>query len=362
LPRGAAARTQESVLYNFAGENDGSSPQGALIDVNGLLYGTTVTGGTSCAHRCGTVFTIATSGVESVIHDFVGGPDGSQPFAGLTNVNGVLYGTTVNGGENHKGTVFSITPSGVKSDLHVFKGGSDGAAPEAGLTDVDGVLYGTTSAGGAHGHGTVFAITTSGAESVLHSFASGNDGAEPLADLTDVNGVLYGTTESGGANGGGTVFKITTSGAETVIHNFGGGSDGRGPFAGLAHLNGALYGTTVGGGGTDSIGTVFKITTSGAESVIHSFKGATDGFSPGADLINVNGTLYGTTEQGGASGGYGTVFSITPAGAENVLYSFKGGTDGVGPQAALTYLSGVLYGTTVAGGANKSGTVFSLAL
>ena len=133
---------------------------------------------------------------------------------GLLNVNGVLYGTTEYGGAHGQansdtgGTVFSIKTSGHEKVLHSFGKGSDGAMPAAGLIDVNGTIYGTTFYGGTQNGGTVFSITTSGTEKVLHNFGKGKDGTEPAAALTNVNGTLYGTTYVGGAHGDGTVFSL----------------------------------------------------------------------------------------------------------------------------------------------------------
>jgi uncharacterized repeat protein (TIGR03803 family) len=363
------------VLHSFGGANGGGGvfPIAGLTNVNGVLYGTTEGSG-SKTH--GTVFKITTSGTETVLHAFAGENDGVYPYAGLTNLNGVLYGTTEVGGANECGktrcgTVYKITTSGTESVLYNFAGGTDGASPGRGdLTSVDGVLYGTTPAGGGacseeyYGCGTVFSITTSGVESVLHSFAGGSDGSVPMAGLTAVNGVLYGTTNAGGAYGKGTVFAITTSGAESVLYSFADGSDGAFPQAGLTNVNGVLYGTTTEGGtGFSGFGggTVFSITTSGAESVLYRFAGGSDGVIPYAGLTNVKGVLYGTTWDGGADHD-GTVFMITTSGAESVIYSFAGGSDGALPHAGLTNVNGVLYGTSSSGGANNKGTVFSLSL
>jgi len=355
------AQVQETVLYSFAGGSDGAMPTAELIDVDGILYGTTYNGG---ANNDGTIFKITTSGAESVLYSFAGGSDGSAPFGGLTNVNGVLYGTTYLGGANNEGTVFKITTSGAETVLHSFGAGSDGSSPLAGLINVDGVLYGTTFAGGGSGFaGTVFDITTSGQETILHRFGASSDGFFPRAGLTDVDGVLYGTTLEGGANRNkGTVFKITTSGAESVLHGFK-GSDGRQPEAGLTDVNGILYGTTYWGGSADrNDGTVFKITTSGAFTVLHSFGGGDDGRGPLAGLVNVGGVLYGTTAFGGVHYNTGTVFKITTSGTKSPVYRFVGGNDGAEPEATLTSINGVLYGTTLSGGAQNNGTVFSLAL
>jgi len=252
------------------------------------------------------------SGMETVLYSFKGGPgDGENPYASLINVNGMLYGTTTYGGAGKSGTVFAITASGTETVLHSFVGQSDdGAEPIAGLINVKGTLYGTTRYGGKHANGTVFAISTSGKETMLHGFGRSGDGANPVAGLINVKGTLYGTTYAAGANGGGTVFAITTSGTETVLHSFGRSGDGEHPYASLINVDGKLYGTTT-EGGAKSGGTVFKITTSGTETVLHRFRGRLEGGeSPYASLINVNRTLYGTTEESGASG-VGTVFSLT---------------------------------------------------
>ena len=140
----------------------------------------------------------------------------------------------------------------------------DGSTPYAGLVlDKTGNLYGTTYVGGVNGYGTVFKITPTGTEAVLHSFAfDGTDGFNPYASLIlDKTGSLYGTTVLGGVNELGTAFKITPTGTETVLHSFANdGTDGYYPFAGLVFgKKGILYGTTYEGGSFGD-GTVFKIT------------------------------------------------------------------------------------------------------
>jgi uncharacterized repeat protein (TIGR03803 family) len=256
--------------------------------------------------------------------------------------------------------------------LHSFGGSGDGSVPTAGLINVKGSLYGTTFSGGGSGEGTVFSITPSGTETVLHSFGGYRDGTHPYAGLIDVKGALYGTTSEGlGSGGTGSVFSITLSGTETVLHAFSGTTDDDGsvPYAGLVNVKGTLYGTTY-YGGADTIGIVYSITPSGTETVLYSFCGFNcyDGLEPEGGLINVEGTLYGTTSGGGA---YccGTVFKITRRGTETVLHSFGGSSgDGQYPYAGLVNIRGTLYGTTVAGGSSSCtfytmrgcGTVFSI--
>ncbi|MGA8534549.1 MAG: choice-of-anchor tandem repeat GloVer-containing protein [Candidatus Tumulicola sp.] len=355
----------ETVLYTFPGSpNDGYSPYDRLIDVSGTLYGTAYSGG---AHGRGTVFSMTTSGAETVLHDFTRG-HGQNPSAGLTNVNGVLYGTTENGGTNDGGSIFRITTSGVEKQLYSFAGGADGEGPIADLTNVNGTLYGTTYAGGGgtyciQGCGTIFKITAKGNETALHRFAGfPADGEFPPAGLADVNGTLYGITYEGGASDAGIVFSITTAGTYKQLHSFGGGSkDGKEPLGTLTDVGGKLYGTTF-YGGAYGYGTVFRITTSGVERVLYSFDAnGVDGYFPTTGLTKIGGILYGTTSSGGSSDD-GTVFQISTGGSYTQLHSFSGSpTDGAEPYGSLIGVDGILYGTTHSGGVGYGGgTVFSL--
>src|SRR5258705_482798 len=106
--------------------------------------------------------------------------------------------------------------------LHSFMSRPDGLTPVGGvIMDQAGNLYGTTGQGGPGTQGPVFKIDTSGHETVLHSFVARPDGLDPEAGLVfDTSGNLYGTTELGGSQGKGTIFKIDTSGNETVLHSF----------------------------------------------------------------------------------------------------------------------------------------------
>jgi uncharacterized repeat protein (TIGR03803 family) len=378
----AAQAKTETVLYSFQNNGaDANVPGSNLINIKGTLYGTTVGGGTA---DFGTVYTINPStGAEKVLYSFQSnGTDGSNPEAGLIDVNGTLYGTTLYGGASGGGIVFSINPStGAESVLHTFQdNGTDGIDPYAGLIAINGTLYGTTLSGGAFGAGTVFSVNLStGAESVLHSFSSEDQGGfNPLAALANIGGVLYGTAANGGDFSGGTAFSVDPStGAYTVLHSFGANGDGNSPESNMIDVNGTLYGTTLGGGNGASCGgslsgcgTVFSINPStGSESVFYAFKNnGADGNNPVAGLIDVNGMLYGTTIVGGADRlgcngkGCGTVFAIDlKSGAEKVLYSFKNKDgDGIKPYGSLIDLRKAIYGTTAGGGAQGVGTVFKI--
>jgi uncharacterized repeat protein (TIGR03803 family) len=213
---------------------------------------------------------------------------------------------------------------------------------------------------------------------VLYNFTGGADGSQPDAGLVqDAAGNLYGTTSQGGTSGAGVVFKVTPTGTAMVLYSFTGPPDGSAPGAGLVRdLAGNLYGTTqIGGSSTactqDGCGTVFELSSTGTETVLHSFVGdPTDGWQPLAGLVrDVAGNLYGTASlggtgscQGGACSFPGVVFKLSPSGTETVLYNFKGGADGGFPAAGLIQDSaGNLYGTTYAGGgASNAGVVFEL--
>jgi uncharacterized repeat protein (TIGR03803 family) len=380
-----AHAASETIVYAFKGGADGSDPSGSLLNVRGTLYGMTHNGGTGCNNAgCGTVFKITPDGGESVLHTFGNGSDGYSPAGSLIDVDGVLYGTTSGGGgsgcqiSDGCGTVFKITKAGAEKVIYTFKGGKDGNSPVAGLVEVGGTLYGTTYDGGSlraadcyDRCGTVFAITTAGVETVLYRFKGGKDGGNPAGPLVNVNGTLYGTTFRAGLSGCfeqqgcGTVFAITTAGAEKVVYRFKGGDDAGAPSAGLINLDGTLYGTSSLGGGTGcangyGCGTVFSVTPAGVETVLHSFAANGDGAFPYAGLLNVRGVLYGTTSNGGIDNAYGTVFSLTPSGLETILYSFPGPFGACSPEAGLINVDGTLYGTTVNGGQLDDGTVYSI--
>jgi uncharacterized repeat protein (TIGR03803 family) len=347
---------------------------------------------------------------ESVVYNFQGGTDGTNPYGGLLDKNSEFYGTTFAGGAGPSGgygTVFKVSPAGAESVIYTFQGGTDGLGPQAGLiAGKSGVLYGDTNFGGSttlcngHGCGTVFELVPKGSgytERVLYAFQRGTDGGAPVASLlTDKSGAIYGTTiHGGGANecapagiGCGTAFKLSPSASgytERVIYSFQGGSDGAVPAVALiADSKGVLYGTTVyGGTGNCSsgsfgpgCGTVFKLTPSGsgyAETVLYAFKGGPkDGANPRAALLaRKNGALFGTTQAGGSKAGNGTVFELMRSGSgytERVLYRFKGGKDGADPDAAPGLhagANGALYSTTAFGGGATActggcGTVFKL--
>ena len=227
----------QNLLYSFPTIKHGTNPTAGLINIAGTLYGTTPTGGrvADCPHvkrgpaaGCGTVFSLNPNrGKEKVLYAFQGGRDGAHPAAGLINVGGMLYGTTASGGASGLGTVFSLNPAnGAEKIVYAFEGSGDGATPKAGLLDVDGVVFGTTTYGGSScSCGTVFSLNpATGVFKVVYAFKVSPDGQSPFASLLNVGKTLYGTTYTGGTGRSGTLFSVDiATGKEVVLHSFEGG-------------------------------------------------------------------------------------------------------------------------------------------
>ena len=391
----------ETLLHSFAGNSDGSYPNSSLVAVKALFFGTTSNGGSGGCTKvdgCGTVYTIDASGHETVVTTFKGGTDGEAPNQLLLDPDTTtLYGTTWYGGSSGCalkggnttgcGTVFQLSPSDSEKVIYRFPGGVKGANPDSGLSNFKSLFYGETAAGGKGGCyyadqpgcGLIYSVTKSGDVKVIYTFAGGTDAGSPIGGLTPYKGELYGTSSAGGARpacgysyGCGTVFKVTPSGKETVLHVFTGKrDDGSLPETGLVLLNGAFYGTTRAGGTQDcgttayffGCGTVFEITPSGVEKTIHNFGAGGDGRYP-SGLFVVNGVLYGTTLGGGDSykhyGGFGTFFKMTASGQETILYSFPGKPDAAGPISPFLYENGTFYGVSGGGGSHALGTAFAV--
>src|ERR1039457_6417121 len=364
------AAGNETVLYSFMYGADGGYPwAGVIRDSAGNLYGTTTVGGTANA---GVVYKLDPAGNETVLHSFTGGADGGFPIAGVIRDSaGNFYGTTDDGGgPANAGVVYKLNPTGNETVLHTFTGGADGGEPYAGvIRDSAGNLYGTTRYGGiAYSYsGVGDKLDPAGNETVRYSFPSPADGSYPSPGgvIRDSAGNLYGTTELGGQAGAGVVYRLDPSGNETVLYTFTGGADGSEPVAGVIRDSaGNLYGTTQRGGATGGFavsGVVYKLDPAGNETVLYTFAGGADGSGPWAGVIRDSaGNLYGTTQRGGTAG-FGVVYKLDPSGNETVLYTFTGGADGSGPIAGVIRDSaGNLYGTTYGGGTASRGVVYKL--
>jgi uncharacterized repeat protein (TIGR03803 family) len=255
--------------------------------------------------------------------------------------DGNLYSTAPYGGAHNDGAVFKITPTGTLTVLHSFDG-TDGANPWAGLTlGTDGTFYGVTYTGGKFGYGTIYRITPEGNLTTLHSFTNGTDAAAgPAQPIEGTDGNFYGTADGPGLFSNGVVYKITSSGVFTTLHTFD-GPHGSHPDAPLVQSsNGDFYGSTY-WGGTNGYGTVFRMSPTGEFEVLFSFSQFDQ--NPEAAMIQgSDGAFYGTTTEY-ANGGI--VFRITDPGGLTVLHDFSAGT----PYGGLVQATdGFFYGTTAA--------------
>jgi len=359
-----------TTLYSFP---DNNAPHGLTQGQDGKLYGTTD----------GYFYSLSLSGGFTLVHTYGSASiEGNGPHRVIQGSDGNFYGTMSQGGSSGDGTVFQITPGGVLTTLHNFNNSSigDGSDPEAGLVQgKDGNFYGTTFFGGKNPDsspstggvsGTVFQITAGGGFTLLHSFyGNPTDGANPDASLIQAaDGVFYGTTSTGGITQAyGTVFSITSGGAESVVNDFSGSFGGVGSWANpegpvMQASDGNFYGTTPYGPTTPGgNGTVYRVTPGGTLTVLHAF-GTADGTNPSSGLVQMaNGNFYGTTPQGGASGN-GTVFEMTAGGTVTAIYSFTGGSDGGNPQNLILASDGYLYTTTLSGGDYGLGAVVRINL
>lgn len=360
-----------NVIHNFSGP-DGQDPDAGIIQGrDGMLYGTTGSGG---AYSYGVAFQMSTDGsFYSIIHNFTGGADGGNPSCGLIQGSGSdnsLYGAAYNGGANGVGIVFQLAVDGsVFSTIHNFIGvyGANPYDDESLTLGSDGMLYGTTLNGGDWGAGTVFQVSTSGTVfNSLHSFNPNAEGYNPYGGVIQgSDGLLHGVTpysSYGSANNYGTLFTLTTSGASfTTAFDFSNGIDGYDPYGGLAlGKDGNFYGTTV-SGGLYGYGTLFKISKTGQLTLLHSFSNI-DGYAPYCGItLDSKSNLYATTTFGGANS-HGVAFEYSPStGIYTLLHSFIG-ADGVFPDSGVTLIGTSLYGVTEEGGANGYGVVYKITL
>ncbi len=300
------------------------------------------------------------------------GPDGAQPYGGLVaGSDGNLYGTcNVGGDESGHGTVFKITTSGALTTLFTFDG-FDGSNPATSMVQgADGNFYGTTPFGGDSvfsldfGYGSLFSVSASGEFSDLASFyhTNGSNPYGPLLQSSDGN--FYGTTSWGGiitaSNifGFGIVFRMSPGGQLTTLYAFS-GPDGENPNGAIVQgSDGSLYGTTDTGGAYNQ-GTIYRLSTNGVLTTLFTFNTLNGSEPYGGLILAADGNLYGTTEVGG-SNGLGTVYRVSTNGALTTLVSFDI-DNGCYPLCTLMQgVDGNFYGTTTAGGDYGYGTVFQL--
>jgi uncharacterized repeat protein (TIGR03803 family) len=375
------------VLHTFHGK-DGANPYGQFVwDAHGNLIGTTANGGTGSCNRgpgCGTVFNVNTSGKMLWSYSLKSLGVGFVPNGGLyQDASGNLYGTTLYGGivpcwEGDSlgcGVLFKLDAARKETVLYRFKGssngGNDGYYPQGSpVEDGGSSLYGSTIEGGAgNGGGTVFRVSQAGEEKILYSAPgppcspTGGSGPPSPLVLRPGNKHLYGGICGAGTYGLGAAFSMTESGQVALIYSFPGT-----PTDGLpvtAH-GGKLYG--IGSGGVSNsgcnyygCGTVFDLSPEGeawTEKTLYAFcqlPGCQDGQSPSGITISSDGTIYGTTTEGGNDpncyngDSCGVVYKLDATGKETVLHSFSG-DDGAFPVGVVLDSEGNLYGAAAQGG------------
>lgn len=274
--------------------------------------------------------------------------------------DGNLYGTAYQVASPYCDMIFNVSTSGSYTNVLNFTGSTGkvkGCAEFAGLTPAGTTavtFYGATTSN-SFGNGTpgeVFHFDPStNAFKVLHSFTAGD--SEYLAQpIVGKDGNLYGATSATGAT-----YRINaTTGGFTQLPNSAPGGV-HGPL--FSAQDGTLYGTTY-DGGASGLGTVFSMTTAGVINTVYPFTSA-DGSYPNSPLTQgADGYLYGTALYGG-TGGMGSVFKVSTSGVFTTVYSFGVAPDGAYPIAGLLAASdGNFYGTTIGGGASKNGTIFEI--
>ena len=368
LLAGAGVAQTYNVLYSYGtNPNDpmnptplGSGAQGR----DGLYYSTTALGGTV---KYGTAFKITTAGSLTKLFDFSYPTPAASPAGGLMlGTDGNYYGTAAGGGTSLSGVIFKITSAGTLTVLWNFTGGTDEGNPlSAPVQGMDGNFYGVNQGVYSGTYGAAYKMTPAGVVTTIHAFGY-TDGATPQALTLATDGNFYGVAKSGGTSGLGVVFKMTPSGTVTVLHNFAGGTtDGSLPIGALAQANdGNFYGVTY-LGGASNLGTLFKVTSKGVFTLLHSFAGfaQADGSLPlAAPILGTDGNLYGSAE--GGSKNSGMLYKATTSGVVTPLYNFcilSGCADGFFPQTPpMQHTNGKFYGSAEAGGGFAGGVFYSL--
>ncbi len=361
-------------LAHFNGVN-GNGPSGPLVQAgDGNFYGTTVHGGVNAQ---GNVFRMTPSGKITSIYSFCSKAncaDGALPMRGpVLGTDGNLYGVTYEGGgSTNSGTIYKMTLSGKITTIYTFSCGTtctNGYTPTGISLGSDGNFYGTTTWGGAFYDGVLFKITPGGKFTLLHTFCSSAncaDGQVPVfPPHQGTDGNYYGATNGGGtaSGGGGVIYKLTPSGAYSVVHSFcGDGSCNSGfyPTTVVQDANRNLFGTTANNGSYNS-GTIFEITSTNKFKVLHTFS-FNGGQAPTTGLtLAADGNYYGVginDDNFAASAGFGTIFKVTPAGVYSTVHTFSNNPNGPLFQAS----DGNLYGVTDGDGSTDFGAVYRLSI
>jgi uncharacterized repeat protein (TIGR03803 family) len=325
--------------------------------------------------------------------------DGCNPLSTpVIGQDGTLYGNMAGCGRFGNGTAYSFSSAGGKKVykvLHTFSAArSDGVTNFDGMDprgdtvqDSDGNIYSTASLGGSGGCGTVYSISSAGVFKMLHGFTAtdangfNHGGCSPFRGvILGSDGALYGATFSGGSHGDGAIYKLNTDGSSfTVLHEFAGGTrDGIRGNTDLTEIGSTIYGVTSAGCSINASsfgeGCIFSISENGAiYGIVYDFRNSICSSPHGGVTLGPDNMLYGTTVAGGANGD-GCIYRVGVDGSDfQVLWSFsattgtegvlQGGTnlDGADPIGLLIVgQDGRLYGTAEAGGSNGNGTMFAI--
>ncbi len=367
----AATAQTYTPLFTYPGTDNNTSgitwPSVLSQGQDGNLYSTIQTNG---AYNAGSVYKITTAGGYTLLYSFCAElghclTTGAYPTGGVTlGFDGNLWGTTEGGGKDGAGTAFKMSPTGAWTKMYEFTNGTDDSAPTYTLVQgQDGNMYGVSEEQYNGQYGSFFKLSTKG-KITAHPF-NYTDGATPNLPVQGTDGNFYGTTQLGGdpTCKCGVVYMATAGGKISVLHAFKGyPTDGYRPIGILVQGNdGAFYGTTY-QGGSNNEGTVFKITSSGTYTLLHSFvfqAPSYDGRLPISGLtVGTDGNLYGTTGNGGTKN-YGALYEITPSGTETVLYNFcaVACANGFSPTTPMVlHTDGKFYGNTA--GNSLGGSVF----
>jgi uncharacterized repeat protein (TIGR03803 family) len=383
-----------TVLHTFTGSPDGVYSSPLIRDAAGNLYGTAEAGGNktnNCLGGCGMVYKIDSAGNLTVLYNFAGGNNGAFPLAALArDASGNLYGTTQGLGNSDLSVVFKLTPEGQETSFAAPIGSLD--APV--VVDAKGNLYGMTPYGGTPncgwelhglGCGALFAMTPNGESTIIHNF-SGTDGMFPQSGLVrDSKGNFYGAAVFGGIRscravgngldnspGCGTIFKVDVHGNYSVLHTFTGQSDGSGPLGLIVDSEDNLYGIATGGGNLEGnpygYGAVFKVDTkTSIFSVLFTRPPTLSG--SGAYFASLlvrdsKGNLYGADKFGGANN-TGCLFRIDIRGNYTDLFDFQEQVDGKNqegffPDGIVLGSADDVYGSMSLGGFDGFGTLFHI--
>ena len=351
-------------LKDFS-DAEGSNPGGALMQASdGMLYGTTYNGGSG---GVGVIFSFdpATSNYIN-LKDLDNTADGGNPNGSLVQENGKLYGTTTNGGSNDVGVIFSFDPAtNTYSNLKDLDNTADGGHPYGSLVQANGKLYGLASNGGSNGAGVIFSFDpATNTYSNLKDLEYTADGGNPYGSLVQAtDGKLYGMNFYGGVSDQGLIFSYDpVTAAYAIKRYFGANNTGNNLYGGLLKDNTGklLYGMTA-AGGSNNEGVIFSFNpATNTYRNLWNFDGANGGDSYGSLVQTSDGKLYGMAY--GGSTNDGVIFSFDPAtGTYTILkeFDYNNIADGVGPSGGLVQANGKLYGITSYGGNNNDGVIFS---